>query len=313
MEPTNTGGVNKFIIGAVVILAIVGVYMFMNSPKEGDPAFEKKEAAMMQVDSQADTMMKKDEGKVEGSMMNVSMKIALATLNNSGVKGEAVLTPKGEKTEVTLTLVGATPDAHPAHIHEGACPMLGAVKYPLSPVVGGKSVTLVDASIDQLWKMLPLGINAHKSAAELKTYLVCGDLKNAVKAEMGGAMMKKEGDVMVKEDTMMKADAMMKVGSYEAYAPEKIAKAAATGNVVLFFHASWCPTCRALDADLKANLGKIPGNLTILDVDYDNSTELKKKYGVTYQHTFIQVDKDGVMIKKWMGSQTLETFLKEVK
>ena len=29
--------------------------------------------------------------------------------------------------------------------------------------------------------------------------------------------------------------------------------------------------------------------------------ELKKKYEVTYQHTFVQVDAQGNMIKKWSG------------
>src|SRR3990167_10510704 len=98
-----------------------------------------------------------------------------------------------------------------------------------------------------------------------------------------------------------KGNTMMKVGSYEAYAPEKVALASATHDVVLFFRASWCPTCRAVDADIKANLSKIPGSLAILDVNYDNSTALKQKYGVTYQHTFVQVDKDGNLIKKWSG------------
>lgn len=101
-------------------------------------------------------------------------------------------------------------------------------------------------------------------------------------------------------------------GSYEPYAPEKIAMKAGSGKVVLFFRASWCPTCRALDRDIKANLGNIPEKLTILDVDYDNSNELKKKYGVTYQHTMVEVDIDGNMIKKWMGSPTLDSFIKEV-
>lgn len=51
--------------------------------------------------------------------------------------------------------------------------------------------------------------------------------------------------MMKKEDTsMMKSDTMMKAGSYEAYAPEKIAMASADHDVVLFFRAGWCPTCR---------------------------------------------------------------------
>jgi len=133
------------------------------------------------------------------------------------------------------------------------------------------------------------------------------------------AMMKAdntETDSMMKKDEtsmMDKSDTMMKVGSYETYAPEKVALASATHDVVLFFRASWCPTCRALDADIKANLSKIPESLAILDVNYDNSTALKQKYSVTYQHTFVQVDKDGNLIKKWSGSPTLSALVVEVK
>jgi len=133
------------------------------------------------------------------------------------------------------------------------------------------------------------------------------------------AMMKADNtetdNMMKKDETSMmdKSDTMMKVGSYETYASEKVALASATHDVVLFFRASWCPTCRALDADIKANLSKIPESLAILDVNYDNSTALKQKYGVTYQHTFVQVDKDGNLIKKWSGSPTLSALVSEVK
>jgi len=101
-------------------------------------------------------------------------------------------------------------------------------------------------------------------------------------------------------------------GSYESYAPEKLAFAE-TGNVVLFFKASWCPTCRALDKNIKENLSAIPTDLKILEVDYDNSQELKQKYGVTTQHTLVQVDKDGNMISKWSGSPTLLSLVAQVK
>ena len=133
------------------------------------------------------------------------------------------------------------------------------------------------------------------------------------------AMMKdgatKTDSMMKKDETSMmdKGDTMMKAGSYEVYAPEKVMLASATHDVVLFFRASWCPTCRAVDADIKANLSKIPSSLAILDVNYDNSTALKQKYGVTYQHTFVQVDKDGNLIKKWSGSPTLSALVAEVK
>jgi thioredoxin 1 len=128
------------------------------------------------------------------------------------------------------------------------------------------------------------------------------------------AMMEKEAMTKKDETSMMdKTDTMMKVGTYESYASEKVMLASSTHDVVLFFRASWCPTCRAVDSDIKANLSKIPESLSILDVNYDNSTALKQKYGVTYQHTFVQVDKDGNMIKKWSGSPTLSALVSEVK
>lgn len=135
------------------------------------------------------------------------------------------------------------------------------------------------------------------------------------KAMMDKKALEEKEVMMKKDETSMidKGDTMMKTGSYEAYSPEKVKLASATHDVVLFFRAGWCPTCRAVDADIKANLGKIPSSLAILDVNYDDSTALKQKYGVTYQHTFVQVDKDGNLIKKWSGSPTLASLVAEVK
>lgn len=46
---------------------------------------------------------------------------------------------------------------------------------------------------------------------------------------------------------------------------------------------------------------KIPENMVLMKTDYDTYTELKKKYGVTYQHTFVQVDENGNELTKWNG------------
>lgn len=93
-------------------------------------------------------------------------------------------------------------------------------------------------------------------------------------------------------------------GAYLPYEASKLAMAE-TGDVVLFFRASWCPGCRALDSDIAAHLEEIPSDLTILKLDYDTETELKKKYGVTTQHTLVQVDAQGNLIKKWSGDTKL--------
>ena len=101
-------------------------------------------------------------------------------------------------------------------------------------------------------------------------------------------------------------------GTYENYAPEKLALAE-NGDVVLFFHASWCPYCRAAEADINKNLSIIPDGVHILKTDYDSNTALKQKYGVTYQHTFVQVDAQGNLIKKWSGSETLSAILANIE
>ena len=86
-------------------------------------------------------------------------------------------------------------------------------------------------------------------------------------------------------------------GVYTDYSEETLA--AANGTKVLFFHAPWCPQCRQLDADIKD--GGIPENTTILKVDYDSNQALRQKYGVTIQTTFVTVDENGNLIKKYVS------------
>lgn len=129
----------------------------------------------------------------------------------------------------------------------------------------------------------------------------------------GDKMMEKDGAMMEKDGAMMEKDgAMMEKGVYAPYEASKLAMAE-TGKVVLFFKASWCPSCRTLDADIKASLGDIPAGVTILEVDYDKYGDLKQKYGVTMQHTLVQVDKNGNQIAKWSGGSTLEDVVKNLK
>lgn len=101
-------------------------------------------------------------------------------------------------------------------------------------------------------------------------------------------------------------------GSYETWSKEKLALAE-TNDVVIFFHASWCPSCRGLNKDIEENLSSIPENIVILKADYDTETELKKEYGVTTQHTMVQVDAEGNLIKKWSGGSKLEDLVSEIQ
>jgi thioredoxin 1 len=82
---------------------------------------------------------------------------------------------------------------------------------------------------------------------------------------------------------------------------------------VLFFHASWCSTCKALASDIESNASDIPAGVTIAQVDYDDATDLRQKYGVTVQHTLVQIDDAGNEIATWSGSRDLASLVAEIQ
>ena len=109
-----------------------------------------------------------------------SISVPIHAQNKSGETGTAKLTPEGDKTKVEISLKGASKaGSQPAHIHDGSCAKLDPKpKYGLSNVENGKSSTEVPVKIDELTGG-NLAINVHKSAADLKTYVACGDIKKA--------------------------------------------------------------------------------------------------------------------------------------
>lgn len=90
------------------------------------------------------------------------------------------------------------------------------------------------------------------------------------------------------------------VGSYEQYS-EATFNSAKDETRVLFFHASWCPYCRSADDEFTSGVDQIPSGVVLFRTNYDEESELKEKYGVTYQHTFVQVDQDGNEVNTWSG------------
>lgn len=99
-------------------------------------------------------------------------------------------------------------------------------------------------------------------------------------------------------DPTSTTDAEKKVavtGSYVDYSDTVISST--QGTKILFFHAPWCPQCRALDASIKS--GSVPTGVTIIKTDYDTNQELRKKYGVTIQTTLVKINDDGSFIKKY--------------
>jgi thioredoxin 1 len=97
-------------------------------------------------------------------------------------------------------------------------------------------------------------------------------------------------------------------GSYISYTNGDLTSYSGESRV-LFFKASWCPSCIAANKDINSKLSSIPTNLTIIAVDYDSFPELKKTYGVTVQHTFVKINSQNDIIKKTIGLNTLEEII----
>jgi thiol-disulfide isomerase/thioredoxin len=86
-------------------------------------------------------------------------------------------------------------------------------------------------------------------------------------------------------------------GEYVDYSPELVSST--DGTKLLFFHASWCSQCNALESDIEAS--DIPDDVTIFKVDYDTNQDLRQEYGVTIQTTIVEVDKDGNKLDSYVA------------
>ncbi len=147
------------------------------------------------------------------------------------------------------------------------------------------------------------------------------------------SMVKKDEEMTPKdESTVRPTDAMMnnddsaiegikivndKMADSRYVQYSKSALVSASGKRrVIFFYASWCPTCKSADVSFTQNESKIPSDLTLIRVNYNDpdtdqeEKDLAKKYGITYQHTFVQIDSTGKEVTKWNGGQINELLSK---
>ena len=103
----------------------------------------------------------------------------------------------------------------------------------------------------------------------------------------------------------------MKQGGYISLADYEKAPGSFEGSdVVLFFNASWCPTCQEATEQLTS--AEYPDGLTVVSVDYDSKEALRDKYGVTTQHTFVVIDSEGRETKKFSGATDVATIQENV-
>lgn len=126
-----------------------------------------------------------------------------------------------------------------------------------------------------------------------------------------------DADQTKQEDNTSDED-MTKEGSRYLIYDNNALDETANSKRVLFFYANWCPTCRPIDAELRQNSDQIPTDVSVIRVNFnDPETDEKEKelastYGVTYQHTFVQIDENGNEVTKWSGGG-LDEILENIK
>lgn len=126
---------------------------------------------------QLSTPMQSDTSST-GASAQSPITVQIQPKDNSGVSGTATLTPQGNQTRVVVQLKGAASNVvQPAHFHTGTCDKLDPKpKFPLADVVNGTSTSLVSAPVSELASG-KYTINVHKSAADIKTSVACGNVK----------------------------------------------------------------------------------------------------------------------------------------
>ena len=106
-----------------------------------------------------------------------SKTITMHGLNGFVQNGTATITDRGGKVFVSVNIANEPASAsEPSHVHFGKCPAIKAIPaYNVGPILSGKAKSVVPLS----WATINSGkyvIMVHKSAADMGTYVSCGNI-----------------------------------------------------------------------------------------------------------------------------------------
>ena len=174
--------------------------------------------------------------------------------------------------------------------------------------------------IEDIKAQLVVPVEAKEITEEIETTVELSDTEteeviNEIQAENDVTVIAEEISVDSEEtsdkEIMSDTEEVMikNPGKYVDYTPAEVA--ATQGTKVLFFHATWCPNCKASNEGLLSETA--PDGLSVFKVDYDTNEDLRKKYGVLTQTTFVQIDDNGDLINKWFGSKSYAEILAQLK
>lgn len=83
---------------------------------------------------------------------------------------------------------------------------------------------------------------------------------------------------------------------YEIYSAKKYSEYIGSKPFVLFFHSNWCPICKRMEEEIKADLKNYPDGTLILKTDFDTETDLRLLYNVNNQSTVLVFNDKGAKI-----------------
>ncbi len=151
--------------------------------------------------------------------------------------------------------------------------------------------------------------DSEKVAPEASPIETAPEVSEEVKEEMA------QEEVYVDEEgfeaaPVVEGEQAVSGGSYTDYSDGVLAQGPDTQ--VLFFHAAWCSSCRTLEKNI-LDEQSLPDGVAVYKVDYDSNPDLKAQYGVRVQHTLVQVDREGNVIKQWSGGNSTESILKKIQ
>jgi plastocyanin len=169
----------------VIVLGIVLALFLRRAPSTeidsplSTPSATTSAETFPTTDSKTTEAQPKTSGQTTQTQKSVTVK--LTEQNGSRQSGEATLTDSAGKTKVVIALTGKANELSlPTHIHSGSCSTPGDIRYQLTTIEKGSSVTTLDLPLSEVLKNLPVYINVHKSATELQTSIACGTIPKPV-------------------------------------------------------------------------------------------------------------------------------------
>ena len=124
-----------------------------------------------------------------------------------------------------------------------------------------------------------------------------GYVATAPKTKMAAPTTNAQAEATQKDDATNAQSDPLPAGSYKDYTEDAVTST--NGTKLLFFHAPWCPQCRALEASIKKD--GLPHGVTVFKVDYDTNQDLRRNYGVTIQTTLVKIDDSGNKIASYVA------------